>query len=336
MTTTKSAYETAGVNLQAGDQTINLISQAVKSTYNQHVLAGIGAFGGLFDISFTKTMTHPVLVSSTDGVGTKTKIAAQLNNYTGIGHDIVNHCINDILVQGARPLYFLDYVASAKLEPSIISSIVTGIASACKENNVALLGGETAEMPGVYTENEFDLVGTIIGILDKPDLIDGSNIKPGDKILGLESGGLQTNGFSLARHVLSEHYHDAFHDSTIGETLLHPHRSYVTPVTPLLDAKLIKGMAHITGGGITGNLPRILPENTGARIDTSNWTPPAIFTLIQEKGNIDTTEMFDVFNMGIGYVLIISPENLNKTINVCPEPLHVIGEITEGTGVTLT
>ena len=279
---TRDAYKDAGVDLAASDQTLGLIKEAVKRTYTPSVLAGLGAFGGLFDAKDIKSFNHPVLVASTDGVGTKTKVAAALGQVHGLGFDIVHHCVNDILVQGAKPLFFLDYVAAAKLEPFLIAELITGIAAACEALGIPLLGGETAEMPGVYAAGEFDLVGTIIGVVDRDNIIDGSQIKPGDKLLGLMSGGLQTNGFSLARRALMNKLHDPFGESTVGETLLTPHRSYLASVQPLLEQKLIRGMAHITGGGLPGNLPRILPDGLGVQIEKNSWEVPEIFGLIQQ------------------------------------------------------
>ena len=257
---TRDAYKDAGVDLAASDQTLGLIKEAVKRTYTPDVLAGLGAFGGLFDAGDIKRLDNPVLVASTDGVGTKTKVAAALGYVHGLGFDIVHHCVNDILVQGAKPLFFLDYVAAAKLEPFLIADLITGIAEACEALGIPLLGGETAEMPGVYAAGEFDLVGTIIGVVDRENIVDGSQIKSGNKLLALMSGGLQTNGFSLARRALANKLHDPFGESTVGETLLTPHRSYLETVQPLLEQKLIRGMAHITGGGMPGEFAAYLAE----------------------------------------------------------------------------
>ncbi len=329
----ENAYKRAGVDLQASDRTLGLIKDAVKRTYTPNVLAGLGAFGGLYDAGDLKRLANPVLVASTDGVGTKTKVAAALGQTRGLGFDIVHHCVNDILVQGARPLFFLDYVAAAKLEPALIADLITGIAKACESLYIPLLGGETAEMPGVYTEGEFDVVGTIVGSVDRDKIIDGSKIKPGDQLLALMSGGLQTNGFSLARRALEGKLHDAFGESTVGETLLTPHRSYLETVTPLLERNLIRGMAHITGGGLPGNLPRVLPDKLGVQIERGHWEVPEIFGLIQQEGEVSEAEMFDVFNMGVGFVLIASPEEVEEVQRVAVEPLHPIGEVVEGNGV---
>jgi phosphoribosylformylglycinamidine cyclo-ligase len=330
-----SAYARAGVDLTSGETTLRLIKDAVVSTYTANVLAGIGSFGGLFDVSFLKAYNHPVLVASTDGVGTKTLVAAALNRFDTIGIDIVNHCINDILVQGATPLFFLDYLASSRLEPAIIAQIVTGMARACRETETVLLGGETAEMPGVYQDQSYDIVGTIIGVAEKSALVTGETITTGDKVLALMSGGLQTNGYSLARQVMARRYHDPCEDTTVGEALLKPHRHYLSPIRALMREVTIKGMAHITGGGIPGNLPRILPAGLGAQITLGSWPMPEIFRLIATTGDIDLREMYDVFNMGAGFLLIVAPEDERKALQVCPEPLYPIGHITQAEGVQL-
>ena len=261
----KSAYARAGVDLQAGQEAMALMRAAVKATYGPSVLSDVGAFGGLFAVDHLKEMNAPVLVASTDGVGTKTMVAARLNRWDTIGIDIVNHCLNDILVQGARPLFFLDYVASAKLAPQQIATVVAGAAAACLDAGIALIGGETAEMPGVYQPGELDLVGTIVGLVERDQIVDGSRIKVGDAILGLPSSGLHTNGYTLARKALQELDWSQpvaeLNDDTIGETLLQPHRSYLNELFTWLDAGLdIRGLAHITGGGLVDNPVRILPE----------------------------------------------------------------------------
>jgi phosphoribosylformylglycinamidine cyclo-ligase len=328
-------YSDAGVDLKAGEYAVSLMKDTVTSTYGPEVLAGIGAFGGLYDAHRLKNMKQPVLVASTDGVGTKTKVASALGRFDAIGEDIVNHCINDILVQGARPLFFLDYVAASRIEPQMIADIVKGAARACRAAGIPLLGGETAEMPGVYVEGEFDLVGTIIGVLDRDEVIDGSGIRAGDRVLALMSGGLQTNGFSLARAVLQDHYRQPFEGSSIGEALLHPHRSYLEPVTPLLERGLVTGMAHITGGGIPGNLPRVLTEGLGATIYQGSWPVPEIFSLIQREGDVDTDEMFRAFNMGAGFLLVVRPDALEQVRSSCPEEVFDIGEISAKPGVRI-
>ena len=333
-----STYRAAGVDLNASDETMAQIKSAVTATYTPNVLAGLGAFGGLFDAGALKDMDAPVLVASTDGVGTKTKVAAALSQndssrYATLGQDLVNHCVNDLLVQGARPLFFLDYVASGRLEPPLTAALITGVAEGCKAHGIPLLGGETAEMPGVYVEGEFDLVGTLIGVVARSKLITGEQIKEGDIVLGLGSGGLQTNGFSLARHVLEGSYDEPLGDTTIGAALLAPHRSFLTALTPLLDAGLIRGMAHITGGGLPGNLPRSLPEGLSAVV-TPTWNIPDIFTLIERQGKVDRNEMFSVFNMGVGFVFVVSPEDVKPVCKLVPEAFNV-GEIVKGRGVQI-
>jgi phosphoribosylformylglycinamidine cyclo-ligase len=298
------------------------------------VLAGIGAFGGLFDASALKSMEHPVLVASTDGVGTKTKVAAKLNRWDSIGQDLVNHCINDILVQGAQPLFFQDYVASSKLHPEQIAAIVSGVANGCREAGCALLGGETAEMPGVYETGEIDLAGTIIGLVERDKVIDGSYIQAGDAILGLPSTGLHTNGFSLARRVLDSLDWKRVQpelSEAIGEALLKIHRSYLQPVKQLWAAGIdIHGMAHITGGGFQDNLPRMLPENVGAVIERGTWPELPIFKLIQAQGQIADDEMFHVFNMGIGMLVIVPAEQVASAQKTLNNDVYPIGEIVAG------
>jgi phosphoribosylformylglycinamidine cyclo-ligase len=332
--TTGSAYSRAGVNLDAGNRATQLMAEAVKSTYGPEVLAGIGAFGGLYDASSLKSMAAPVLVASTDGVGTKTMVAARLNRWDTIGRDLVNHCVNDILVQGAKPLFFLDYVASSRLNPEQIAAIVSGVATACREAGCALLGGETAEMPGVYESGEIDLVGTIIGAVDRQALIDGSRIQPGDIILGLPSTGLHTNGYSLARNALESLDWEAplpELDQSPGDVLLATHRSYLDPISRLQMANVdLRGLAHITGGGLIDNPPRILPPGVGAVIRRGTWPEPPIFGLIQRSGEIDSAEMFRVFNMGLGMLAIVPPNQVAAAQNTLPGDVYVVGEIASG------
>jgi len=331
-----ASYADSGVSLEAGDETLSLVKDAVKATYTDNVLAGLGAFGGLFDVSFLKDYAHPVLVASTDSIGTKVKVATALNKFDTLGRDLVNHCINDILVQGAKPLFFLDYFATSKLEPRIASSIISSVAGACKATGTVLLGGETAELPGVYRAGELDLVGTVVGVVDKNDIVTGEGIEEGDVVFALMSGGLQTNGFSLARSVLDSSYDETFEASTVGETLLTPHRNYLEPINTLRQKVSIKGMAHITGGGVPGNLPRILPEGLGAEIKGSSWPVPPIFNLIRERGNISDAEMARVFNMGTGFLVVTSAQDAEAAQEACPEPIYKIGEIVKGSGITYT
>ena len=347
---TPSAYATAGVDIDRKMGAIDRFKEVARKATNPAVLAGIGNFGGLYDAALLQKAAAPVLVASTDGVGTKTKIASALGSgaYKGLGHDIVNHCINDILVQGARPLFFLDYIASSRLDPEMLVELVDGCAEACAAAGCALLGGETAEMPGVYAPGEFDLVGTIVGWLDRsgcahPTLIDGRDVRPGDVCLGLPSSGLHTNGYSLARHVFAGTPWDTPVDKlgkTLGETLLLFHKSYLKPVEKCWELGItIKAMAHITGGGYPDNLPRVMPPGTGVALDRSAWEPLPIFRLIQEQGDVDPLEMYRVFNMGMGMVLFLAPEDADPVIRALedafPEgPPVVIGEVTawDGTG----
>ena len=331
-----TAYDRAGVSLEAGEKTLNLIAAAVSSTYDERVLAGLGAFGGLFDASFLKAYRAPVLVASTDGVGTKTKVAAALGRWSTIGTDLVHHCINDILVQGAKPLFFLDYVASARLEPEVTARLVTGVAAACRATGTVLLGGETAEMPGVYVPGEFDLVGTVVGVVERDSLVTGAAIRAGDQVFALASGGLQTNGFSLARAVLADTYAETFEGATVGDALLTPHRHYLKPVRAIREKVEVKGMAHITGGGLPGNLPRVLPPGLGVRLSEGSWPVPPIFTLIQERGGVPHDEMFRAFNMGAGFVLVVSEDEAGALAEACPEPVYRVGVVAEGAGVTFT
>ena len=332
------AYTRSGVDITAGNRATELMAQAVKSTYGAEVLAGIGAFGGLFDAGALKSMDSPVLVASTDGVGTKTKVAARLGRWETIGQDLVNHCINDILVQGARPLFFLDYVASSRLHPEQIAAIVGGVAGACRAVGCALLGGETAEMPGVYESGEIDLAGTIVGVVERGQIIDGSRIQPGDALLALPSSGLHTNGYSLARTALDElDWKQPMPElgGTVGDALLAVHVCYLDSIRRLQAAGTeIRGLAHITGGGVIDNLPRILPVGTGAVVQRGTWHEPPIFELIQEMGNVSDDEMFHVFNMGLGMVVVLPPEQIGKARSTLTNAATV-GEIIAGDGTVM-
>jgi phosphoribosylformylglycinamidine cyclo-ligase len=319
------------VDIAAGQQATELMKDAVRATYGPEVLSETGAFGGLFAVDALKTMASPVLVASTDGVGTKTMVAAKMQRWDTIGQDLVNHCINDILVQGAKPLFFLDYVASSKLEPAQIAAVVRGCAVACQSAGVALLGGETAEMPGVYREGELDLVGTIVGVVDRAQLIDGKRIQAGDQIVSLASSGPHTNGYSLARKALAALDWSVPRDDlgglSIGEALLAVHRCYLADVARLREAKVdIRGLAHITGGGVMDNLPRILPNGLGAEIRRGTWDEPPIFALIQSQADVSDDEMFHVFNMGLG-MLVVVPADTDV------QGLPVVGTIVQGEGV---
>jgi phosphoribosylformylglycinamidine cyclo-ligase len=315
-----SAYRNAGVDIDAGNRAVALMKQAVQSTYTPQVLSNMGSFGGLFDASELAHMNSPVLVASTDGVGTKTRVAARIDRWDTIGQDLVNHCINDILVQGARPLFFMDYVATSQVKPEQLAAIVGGMAAACKSAGCALLGGETAEMPGVYTPGEVDVAGTIVGVVERRNLITGERIKPGDSILSLPSSGLHTNGYSLARAALDgldwSTERDDLGGASIGTVLLEVHRSYLWAIQTLQRAGIdIRGLAHVTGGGVIENLPRILPNGTGAQIWRSMPEPP-IFALIQQEGHISTEEMFRVFNMGIGMLVVIDSAQIEQALRL--------------------
>ncbi len=326
---TKSAYAASGVDIDAGSKAVELMSQAVRATYGPEVLLGIGAFGGLFDVSRLQGMRAPALVASTDGVGTKTVVACALGSYETLGWDIVGHCVNDILVQGAEPLFFLDYVAAPKLDPQVIAAIVGGAAAACQEAGCALLGGETAEMPGVYAPGQMDLVGTIIGLVERDEIIDGSSITPGDMLLGLPSSGLHTNGFSLVRRIFDRNDYDRYADllgQTLGQALVEPHRSYLSPVRAIRRAVAIKGLAHLTGGGFVDNIPRILPENISVIVRRDAWQVPPLFRLIEQRGEVDHDEMYRVFNMGVGMVVIVAPADVDAVLAAVEGEAYVIGE----------
>jgi len=322
-------YGAAGVDLEAASQVVRLIKQQARSTLRPEVLSGVGFFGGLFKLGAYK---EPVLVSSADGVGTKLKIAAILGKYDTVGIDLVNHCVNDILTCGAEPLFFLDYIAMGRLIPQRVEEIIKGMAVACREVNCTLIGGETAEMPGIYVGEDYDLVGFIVGVVEKDKLIDGKSIRPGDLIIGLPSSGLHTNGYSLVRKIFGEeksgleaYYPELGH--TLAEELLRPHHCYYTWLKPHL-AK-VKGLAHITGGGIPGNLPRVLPEGLCARVESGSWDVPPIFQLIQKEGQVSEGEMFRVFNMGLGMVLVCSPDKGSEIIEALPQA-KIIGEVIKG------
>ena len=303
------SYSDAGVDIDAATRATDRIKELARATFNQRTLSEIGSFGGMFDGAFP-SLAQPVLVASADGVGTKLKIAFAAGVHNTVGRDLVNHCVNDILVQGARPLFFLDYVATGKLSPEVVASVVEGVANGCRENGCVLLGGETAEMPGFYGEGEYDIAGFIVGVVDRAKIIDGKTITPGDVLLALPSAGLHTNGYSLARKLFFEiagYEVDTRLDElgmTAGEALLQPHLSYLRPFEGLLDSGVIKGLAHITGGGLTDNIPRILPEGTSVRIERGSWPVLPIFELFRRLGNVSDSEMYRTFNMGVGMVIV--------------------------------
>jgi phosphoribosylformylglycinamidine cyclo-ligase len=331
-------YKASGVDIDAGNETVRRIKALARSTFTSGVLSEIGSFGGLFRLD-TMGWKDPILVSSADGVGTKLKIAFMTNQHRTIGVDLVNHCVNDILVQGARPLFFLDYLATGRLQPDVAEQVVEGLARACKENGCALLGGETAEMPGFYNDGEYDLAGFIVGAVDGDLLIDGRTIAAGDVLIGLPSTGLHTNGYSLARRIVFEHLRlsaDAHVDAlsgTVGDVLLTPHRSYLQAAYPLVAKGAIKGMAHITGGGITDNLPRILPTGVAARVDRQAWTIPPVFRWLASTGSVPIDDMYRTFNMGIGLILVCTPALADTVIDDLRsrhEQPVVIGEVIRG------
>ncbi|MCU0412965.1 MAG: phosphoribosylformylglycinamidine cyclo-ligase [Ignavibacteriaceae bacterium] len=326
-------YEDAGVSIKAGEETVDKIKSYAKSTFNKSVLTDIGLFGAFFQPDLTR-YKEPVLVSSVDGVGTKLKIAIELNKHNTIGQDLVNHCVNDIAVCGAEPLFFLDYMAFGKLNPIIGAEIVKGFSIACKENGCALIGGETAEMPGVYQIGDYDLSGTIVGIVEKSEIIKGDKINSGDVLIGVPSTGLHTNGYSLARKVLLEKYKlkDRIPSlrKTLGEELLSVHRSYLKLIKALKSKIEVKGLSHITGGGIIGNTKRILPKSLTINIDWNSWDVPSIFRLIQTTGEINDDEMREVFNLGLGLLIIVSKNQVSKTLklaNELNEQALIIGEV---------
>ncbi|MEI6647028.1 MAG: phosphoribosylformylglycinamidine cyclo-ligase [bacterium] len=331
-----SAYAQAGVDIDSKMSGIEIIKKMVATTQTKGVVGGIGSFGGLFQ-SPGKEM---LLVASTDGVGTKLKVAALAKKHDTVGQDIVNHCVNDILVQGAKPLFFMDYIGTSRFDTAIFTDVISGLVKACKENNCALLGGETAEMPGLYSLGEYDLVGTIVGVVEKRKVITGKAIKPGDVMIGLPSGGLQTNGYSLARKVIFDQCGLMHQDlipgtrTTVTEALLAVHRSFLKPISALLAKHIsIRGMAHITGGGFIDNIPRVLPDKCNAMVDRASWTPPMVFNFIERQGKVDRDEMYRVFNMGIGYIVIVRPTDAKKTMNLLQAmkmaPV-VIGKIEKG------
>jgi len=314
-------YKASGVDIDAGNETVRRIRSLARGTFTPGVLSDIGSFGGLFRLDQDR-FQEPVLVSSADGVGTKLKVAFMTGRHDTVGADLVNHCVNDILVQGAEPLFFLDYLATGRLSPSVAEQVVAGVARGCRENGCALIGGETAEMPGFYADGEYDIAGFIVGVVEKSRVIDGRSIAPGDALVGLPSTGLHTNGYSLARRVFFEEAGWKVDTlvpelgATIGDALLAPHRSYLSTVRPLLDRQLVKGLAHITGGGITENLPRVLPEGCAARIDLGSWTVPPVFRLLQQRGGVAREEMFRAFNMGVGLVVVCAAADRERVCDM--------------------
>ncbi|MDR0517166.1 MAG: phosphoribosylformylglycinamidine cyclo-ligase [Fibromonadaceae bacterium] len=333
-------YEDAGVSLKRADAAMVGVKKSVRTTFNAGVLGDIGNFGGLFTLNHLG-LRDPVLVSSVDGVGTKLKVHFKLKSHKLPGQDIVNHCCNDILVQGARPLFFLDYLATGRLESGVLEAVVEGMAQACRENDCALIGGETAEMPGMYHEGEYDISGTIVGVVERDEIIDGKGICPGTVVLGIPSTGLHTNGYSLARKALFEAggYETSSKETgisgTIGEALAVPHRSYYRSLIDLVHAKKLLGLVHITGSGFQGNIPRILPKGVSVKINRSAWKVPEIFNLIQKCGNVELDEMYSTFNMGIGMLVFAAPSDvaeIRKHLESKGETVFECGSVVEGNG----
>ncbi len=326
-------YKKAGVDIDAGEEVVRRIKKSVRSTFTKNVLTDIGMFGAFYEAKFPK-LKNPVLVSSVDGVGTKLKIAFAMKRYDTVGQDLVNHCVNDIAVCGATPLYFMDYFATGKLAPRVAADVIGGFAKACKENGCSIIGGETAEMPGFYPAGEFDIAGTIVGVVDKSKIVNGKSIKKGDVLIGLPSVGLHTNGYSLARHVLipkislKKKFADL--NGTLGDALLAVHRSYLKSIQLLTTKNLVKGMSHITGGGIIGNTMRIIPKGLKVKIDWLAWQRPFIYDLIQSIGQVPEYDMTRAFNLGIGLIFVVDKKNVNGIIQILKSSKErpvVVGEI---------
>ncbi|MFB6273555.1 MAG: phosphoribosylformylglycinamidine cyclo-ligase [Salinibacter sp.] len=313
-----TTYKDAGVDVEAGDETVDRIRSTVRETFTSGVQADIGAFGSFFEPD-VDGLDRPVLVSSIDGVGTKLKVASRVGRYDTVGRDLVNHCVNDIAVCGAQPLYFLDYYGVGTLDPDVAEAVVEGFATACKENECALVGGEIAEMPDVYGEGDFDLVGSIVGMVDKADIVEGADVQPGDVLLGLPSTGIHTNGYTLARTVLFDTYTvedcpPELGGTSIGEVLLRVHRSYLDPIRTLLDGNLVQGLVHVTGGGLPGNLRRVVPEGCAAAVDYDAWERPPIFSLIQAQGDVPEVDMRKTFNLGVGLVALVREADVAQAV----------------------
>ena len=325
-------YKASGVDIDAGNEVVRRIRGLARGTHTRGVVSELGSFGGLFHLG-ARGYRDPVLVSSADGVGTKLRIAFLTGIHDTIGVDLVNHCVNDILVQGAEPLFFFDYLATGRLDPDVAVRIVEGLARGCRENGCALLGGETAEMPGFYADGEYDVAGFIVGAVERDRVIDGRGIGAGDALIGIPSSGLHTNGYSLARSIafdkLRLHVGDRVEElgTSVGEALLTPHRSYLPIVRPLLDSAAVKGMAHITGGGITDNLPRVLPRGTEAVVRSGSWDVPPVFQWLERAGGVPRADMLRTFNMGVGLILVVSPEDVDRVLASLNGEGRVIGAI---------
>ena len=332
-------YREAGVDLDAADRAKRALGPLLDAAADDNTLSGLGAFGGLYAVP--GDLAEPVLVASADGVGTKLKVAFMAGRHDTVGRDLVNHCVNDILVQGARPLFFLDYLATGEMDENVVPEVVAGVAAACRGNGCALLGGETAQMPDFYAPGEYDLAGFVVGVVERARLVDGSAVRAGDRLIALRSSGPHTNGFTLARAIVFERMglgvDDSFpgEDATAGEVLLRTHRSYLAPVWPLLERGLVGAMAHVTGGGIAGNLPRVLPPGLGARVDLASWAVPNVFLRLAEGGGVALAEMYRVFNMGVGMILVVSPEREADVLEALGDEAWGAGEVVDGEGVRL-
>jgi len=323
------SYKASGVDITAGYKAVELMKSHIARTLTQGALGGVGGFGGLFELD-VKGMEQPVLVSGTDGVGTKLKLAFELDQHDTVGIDCVAMCVNDVIVCGAKPLFFLDYIACGKNFPEKIAAIVSGVCEGCVQSGAALIGGETAEMPGFYPENEYDLAGFCVGVVDKPKILDKSAVRAGDALVALPSSGVHSNGFSLVRKIIADlDWKMPFGESTLGETLLTPTRIYVKDLLPLIEKSLIKSAAHITGGGFFENIPRSLPQGLSARVDKAAVRTPEIFRFLQEKGGIPERDMFNTFNMGVGMVLTVSPEKVSQVLALCPDA-YPLGTVVNG------
>lgn len=332
------SYKDAGVDIDAANQALANAKSAIERTFTPGVLQDIGSFGAMYQLDL-KDLTEPVLVSSVDGVGTKLKLAFMTGKHDTVGIDLVSHCVNDILVQGARPLFFLDYLATGRLHPKVIEDVIRGLATGCRYAGCALIGGETAEMPSMYADDEYDLAGTIVGVVDRKRIVDGESIEPGDVIIGLPSSGLHTNGYSLARKIVFEHAGLKPDDEmpgvgrTVAQALMEPHIAYAKLMQIVMKSVQVKGMSHITGGGLTDNTPRMMPKTCAAEIDLSAWTVPPLFRYLQEAGNVEDKEMLRTFNMGLGFLFVVSPDQEKRAleaIDMVGKEGWAVGRIIEG------
>ncbi len=332
------SYKDAGVDIDAANEALSRAKEAIKRTFNDNVLQDLGSFGAMYLLD-VKEMEAPVLVSSVDGVGTKLKLAFMTNKHDTVGVDLVSHCVNDILVQGARPLFFLDYLATGKMDPQIIGDVIRGVAAGCRYAGCALIGGETAEMPGMYAANEYDLAGTIVGVVDRKNIVDGSHIEPGDVVIGFPSSGLHTNGYSLARRIVFEAAKLKPEDEipglgkTVAEALMEPHITYAKLMQIVMKLVDVRGMAHVTGGGITDNLPRVLPDGAGVEIDLGSWTVPRLFAFLKEAGRVADSEMLRTFNMGIGFLIVVPEKDAAKAIEnieMAGQKAMIVGRVLAG------